>query len=269
MVPSIAVATGPGNRRQPRWRVWRVRESRRLLEQHLPAGADDEERDIATRDIRTETRQRLSAGSLLMLVIVAVAAGLGGPPRDPAASARSTEVTSRSSISAVSVARVTRVIAAPSPSSVSTSTTATPSAMRVLRLTAAHPPGGLRLAQRVPHAAHGADQPRVAVVQLAPQVADVRLDAGGLDGVAIVPDVLDDLRPREDTPGVVHQVAQQAVLGRRELDLPSPRQTRWASSSSTTSPTATRARRLACPRPRRSIASTRRTSSSRLNGLVR
>src|SRR5829696_3649626 len=65
------------------------------------------------------------------------------------------------------------------------------------------------------------------------------------------------------------QVAQQAVLGRRELDLPIPRQTRWASSSSTTPPTATPARSLAWPRPRRNIASTRRTSSSRLNGLVR
>src|SRR6185503_798858 len=70
--------------------------------------------------------------------------------------------------------------------------------------------------QGVAEPANRADHVRVAVVELAPKIADIRLDGIGVAGESIIPDVLQDLMLGEDTAGIEHEVAEQPVLGRGE-----------------------------------------------------
>src|SRR6266511_1394455 len=72
--------------------------------------------------------------------------------------------------------------------------------------------------QHVPDAADGVDQPRFDRVDLAAQVRHVRLDDAAVALEVVVPHVVEDLSLRQHPPDVVHQVAQQLELGRRQLD---------------------------------------------------
>src|ERR1051326_5801737 len=73
-------------------------------------------------------------------------------------------------------------------------------------------------AQAVADGALGVDQLRAVAGQLAPQVGYVgRHDRAGSAEV-VVPHVVQQLGPGEDPAGVEHEVAQQAELGRRQLD---------------------------------------------------
>src|SRR4051794_11360987 len=78
-------------------------------------------------------------------------------------------------------------------------------------------PGG-GLAQYGPDAAQGVDQARLPVVDLAPQVRDVRLHDVVVAAEVVLPYMVQDLRLGEHPVGVEHEVAQQLELGRRELD---------------------------------------------------
>jgi hypothetical protein len=55
-------------------------------------------------------------------------------------------------------------------------------------------------------------------VELLAQIADVRLEDARVAPEVVLPHVLEELRAAEDTPRVEHEVAQQAILGRGELD---------------------------------------------------
>src|SRR5262249_3446252 len=74
-------------------------------------------------------------------------------------------------------------------------------------------------AQGVAEAADGPQQPRLHVVDLASQVAQVRLDDVGLAVEVVLPDVVQDLLLRQHAFRVEQEVAQQAELGRRQVDL--------------------------------------------------
>src|SRR6476646_12304720 len=78
-----------------------------------------------------------------------------------------------------------------------------------------------RPAEHVAHAANRVDQPRAPPVHLLAEVADVRLEHAGVAAEVVLPDVVEDLGPAQDTARIEHQVAEQAVLGVGELDLPS------------------------------------------------
>ena len=67
--------------------------------------------------------------------------------------------------------------------------------------------------------AHRLDERRPGGVELAAQVADVRLDHVRVAAEVVSPDVLQDLPLREHAPGVEQEEAQQRELGRRELEL--------------------------------------------------
>ena len=56
-------------------------------------------------------------------------------------------------------------------------------------------------------------------VELLAQVADVGLEHARVAAEVVLPDVLEELRAREHAARVEHEVAQQAVLGRGELDV--------------------------------------------------
>ena len=62
------------------------------------------------------------------------------------------------------------------------------------------------------------DQRRAERVELAPQVAHVRLEHLGLPRVLPAPHVLQELLAGEHEPLVAHQVGEQPELGRRQLD---------------------------------------------------
>src|SRR5687768_14455334 len=83
---------------------------------------------------------------------------------------------------------------------------------------------GFRGLQHVAESAHRADQLRIAVVQLAAQVTDIGLDGRRIAGELVVPNVIQDLRFRDDAVTVLHQIAQQTELGRGEryLGISSP-----------------------------------------------
>ena len=78
--------------------------------------------------------------------------------------------------------------------------------------------GSSRRAQGVADAPDGVDQRGPVRVELLAQVADVGLQHAAVAAEVVLPDVVEDLRAREDSARVEQQVAQQAVLGRRELD---------------------------------------------------
>src|SRR3954468_3009213 len=100
-----------------------------------------------------------------------------------------------------------------SPSAVSTSTAASSRARReAIGL-------GPRLAQRVADAAHRMDQRGAVDVELLAEVAHVGLEHARVAAEVVLPDVLEQLSAREDAAGVEHEVAQEAVLGCRELDV--------------------------------------------------
>src|ERR671921_588089 len=65
-----------------------------------------------------------------------------------------------------------------------------------------------RVVKGVAEPTHRADHLRVAVVELAAEVADIRLDGGRIAGETIIPNVLQDLMLGEDTATVEHQVAE-------------------------------------------------------------
>src|SRR5260370_12749229 len=75
-----------------------------------------------------------------------------------------------------------------------------------------------RLAEDVPDAAHGLDQRRLVAIDLAAQVADVRLEHARVAAEVVMPHMVEDLSAREDAAGVDQQIAEQAVLGRGQLD---------------------------------------------------
>src|SRR3954471_15138992 len=76
-----------------------------------------------------------------------------------------------------------------------------------------------RLAQRVADAAHGVDERRSVLVELLAQVADVRLEDARVAAEVVLPDVLEQLRAGEHAARVEHEVAQQPVLRRGQLDV--------------------------------------------------
>ena len=84
--------------------------------------------------------------------------------------------------------------------------------------------GSLDRVEPVAHPAHRLEGLGVERrVDLAAQVADVDLDDVVGAGVVGVPDVLEDLALALHLPGLAHQVVQQGVLARGELDLACPR----------------------------------------------
>src|SRR5581483_3477667 len=68
-------------------------------------------------------------------------------------------------------------------------------------------------AQDVPHAAHGVHKRWFEAVDLAPQVADVRLEHARVAPEVVMPHVIEDLAAGQDAARVDQQVAQQPVLG--------------------------------------------------------
>src|SRR5258705_6952829 len=71
-------------------------------------------------------------------------------------------------------------------------------------------PSGPRRPKCIPDAAYGLDQ-RVAVrVELLAQVADVGLEDAVVTPEVVVPHVVEQPRPRHDTPRLEHQVAEQS-----------------------------------------------------------
>src|SRR3954451_19835443 len=74
---------------------------------------------------------------------------------------------------------------------------------------------------RVPGAAHGLDQLRLArPVDLGTQTADVGVDDAALGVEMKVPDLLQEHRAGDDAPGMPHQVLEQHELTRLELHRP-------------------------------------------------
>src|SRR6185312_17011381 len=73
-------------------------------------------------------------------------------------------------------------------------------------------------AQDVTDAALGVDHLRPVAGQLAPQVRDVGGDHCAGAAEVVVPDVVQELGPGQHPARVEHQVAQQAELGRGQLD---------------------------------------------------
>src|SRR5580693_1394800 len=73
-------------------------------------------------------------------------------------------------------------------------------------------------AEAVADAALSVDQWRSQRVQLAPQIAHVRLEHLRLPGVLPAPDVLEQLLAGKHQPLVAHQVGEQPELGWRQLD---------------------------------------------------
>src|ERR1700709_1651699 len=71
--------------------------------------------------------------------------------------------------------------------------------------------------RRLQHVAEAAlrldDRLRAVRVELAPQVGDVGLHDAGVAVEVVLPDVVEDLRLRQDSVRVQHQVAQQLELG--------------------------------------------------------
>src|SRR4051795_680383 len=72
--------------------------------------------------------------------------------------------------------------------------------------------------QHVAGLPHGADERRPGGVELAAQVAHVRLDDVAAAAEVVVPHVLEDLRLREHAARVEHEEAQQVELGGGQLD---------------------------------------------------
>src|SRR5208282_6386607 len=65
------------------------------------------------------------------------------------------------------------------------------------------------------------DQPQLAAgVDLAPEIADVDVDDVGLRQELVVPDVLEQHRPRDDLVGPAHEVFEQLELARQQIDAP-------------------------------------------------
>src|SRR5690242_14299273 len=117
--------------------------------------------------------------------------------------------------------RCSAYVTAPSRSSPTAPSTSTDARSRARSEAMASGPG---LAQRVAHAADGVDQRRPVDVELLAEVADVGLEHARVAAEVVLPGVLEELRAREDAPGVEHEVAQEPVLGRGELHvLPRPR----------------------------------------------
>src|SRR3712207_9346766 len=86
-----------------------------------------------------------------------------------------------------------------------------------------------RVVQGVAEPANRADQLRIAVVELAAEVADIGLDGGRVTGESIIPKVLQNLVFGEDPAPVEHQVAEQpGIRGRSEERRVGKRcRTRW------------------------------------------
>src|SRR6266853_4704350 len=74
------------------------------------------------------------------------------------------------------------------------------------------------LAEDVPDAAHGLNQGRLEAIDLAAQVADIGLEHARVAAEVVVPYVVEDLTAGEDAAGGDQQIAEQAILGRGQLD---------------------------------------------------
>ena len=75
------------------------------------------------------------------------------------------------------------------------------------------------LAQGVADAANRLDQPRlVALLGLAPEVADVDVERVRAEAEVVAPDALEDHRPGQHLPRVEQEELQQSELGARQLD---------------------------------------------------
>src|SRR3954447_4642336 len=125
----------------------------------------------------------------------------------------------------IRLARVSPTTSTPASTSATAISTASASRSRLRRLIAgtrrgvAIGSGGFVGAQDVAEPADRAEQPRLRVLQLASQVADVRLDDVVLAVEVVLPDVVQDLLLGQDALGVEEEVAEQAELGGGELDL--------------------------------------------------
>src|SRR6266571_214847 len=81
--------------------------------------------------------------------------------------------------------------------------------------------GSSFVAQGVPDAANGLDEPRlVGRFGLAPQVADVDVERVRGEAEVVAPDPLEDHRARQDLARVPQEELEQGELRSRELDLP-------------------------------------------------
>src|SRR5262245_33451623 len=77
-----------------------------------------------------------------------------------------------------------------------------------------------RLLEDVPHAAHGVDESRFALLlELLPQEVDEDVHDVRLPLEAVVPDVLRDGRAGEHPLGIPEEVLEEGILLRGELDL--------------------------------------------------
>ncbi len=72
--------------------------------------------------------------------------------------------------------------------------------------------------QGVADEADGVDERRAEFLELLAQVADVGLHDVPVATEVVVPDVVEDLRLREDVTRIEHEVAEEVELGRREVD---------------------------------------------------
>src|SRR5204863_5826661 len=88
----------------------------------------------------------------------------------------------------------------------------------------APPPGpagcaGSLLAQDVPDAAHGLDEPRLAVrLGLAAEIPDENLERVRVGPEVVAPDPLEDHPPRQDDAWIAGEELQQRELGAGELE---------------------------------------------------
>src|SRR5215208_7185885 len=79
----------------------------------------------------------------------------------------------------------------------------------------------LRLPEHVAGPAQGVDQARSATFfQLLAELADVHLKDVGVPAEVVAPDALHQEVSRQDPTRVLHELAQQVVLGRGQLDRP-------------------------------------------------
>ena len=76
------------------------------------------------------------------------------------------------------------------------------------------------LIQCVTRRSHRADDVVVVdLVQSLPQAADMDIDRSEFDIDVMAPYQIEQLLPREDPAGVLHEMAQQAELGRPQMDV--------------------------------------------------
>src|SRR5262245_36250333 len=102
-----------------------------------------------------------------------------------------------------------------------TATAAADASVSLARKVTSFPRDPDRVAEDVPHAPDGVDEPGFPVgFGLASQVADVDLEGVGCGAEVIAPYLVEDEAAGEDPPGVEHELFQEEEFGPGELELP-------------------------------------------------